>query len=74
MLLQHGICCRGSAMSDDRSVLFVEDEGLIRELNAEELAEAGFAVVVAESGDDALEALDGDAVQFGNMTDTCSGT
>jgi DNA-binding response OmpR family regulator len=64
MLLQHGICCRGSAMSDDRSVLFVEDEGLIRELNAEELAEAGFGVVVVESGDDALEALDGDADPF----------
>jgi DNA-binding response OmpR family regulator len=51
-------------MSDDKSVLFVEDEDLIRELNAEELAEAGYGLVVVESGDDALEALDGDAEPF----------
>jgi len=48
----------------DESVLFVEDEDLIRELNAEELQEAGYEVVVADSGDDALEALDGDADPF----------
>ena len=48
-------------MSD---VLFVEDEDLIREMNAEELAEAGFELVVVESGDDALEALDNDAEPF----------
>jgi DNA-binding response OmpR family regulator len=57
-------CCRGGAMSDYQSILFVEDEDLIRELNAEELAEAGFELVVVESGDDALEALDNDAEPF----------
>jgi len=51
-------------MSDYQSILFVEDEDLIRELNAEELAEAGFELVVVESGDDALEALDNDAEPF----------
>ena len=51
-------------MSADQSVLFVEDEDLIRELNAEELAEAGFGVVAVESGDDALEAMDNDADPF----------
>jgi DNA-binding response OmpR family regulator len=51
-------------MSDDQSVLFVEDEDLIRELNAVELEEAGYGVVVVESGDDALETLDGNADPF----------
>jgi len=51
-------------MSDDQSVLFVEDEDLIRELNAIELEEAGYGVVVVESGDDAFEVLDGDADPF----------
>jgi DNA-binding response OmpR family regulator len=51
-------------MSDDQSVLFVEDEDLIRELNAIELEDAGYGVVVVESGDDALEVLDGDAHPF----------
>jgi two-component system cell cycle response regulator CpdR len=51
-------------MRDDRSVLFVEDEDLIRELTAPELEEAGYGVVVVESGDDALEALDGNANPF----------
>ena len=51
-------------MSDDQSVLFVEDEDLIRELTASELEEAGYGVVVVESGDDALEALDGNADPF----------
>jgi len=51
-------------MSDDQSVLFVEDEDLIRELNAIELEDAGYGVVVVESGDDALEVLDGDADPF----------
>ncbi len=51
-------------MSDDQSVLFVEDEDLIRELTSMELEEAGYGVVVVESGDGALEALDGDAEPF----------
>ena len=51
-------------MRDDQSVLFVEDEDLIRELNAGELEEAGYGVVVVESGDDALERLDGSADPF----------
>jgi two-component system cell cycle response regulator CpdR len=51
-------------MSDERSVLFVEDEDLIRELAADELKEAGYELVVVENGDEALEALDGDADPF----------
>ena len=51
-------------MNGDQSVLFVEDEDLIRELNAGELEEAGYGVVVVENGDGALEALDGSADPF----------
>jgi DNA-binding response OmpR family regulator len=51
-------------MSDDQSVLFVEDKDLIRELNAGELEEAGYGVVVVESGDEALAALDCNADPF----------
>ena len=51
-------------MNGDQSVLFVEDEDLIRELNAGELEEAGYGVVVVENGDGALEALDGNADPF----------
>jgi CheY-like chemotaxis protein len=51
-------------MNDERSVLFVEDEDLIRELAADELKEAGYELVVVENGDEALEALDGDADPF----------
>jgi CheY-like chemotaxis protein len=51
-------------MSDERSVLFVEDEDLIRELAADEVKEAGYELVVVENGDEALEALDGDADPF----------
>jgi DNA-binding response OmpR family regulator len=51
-------------MSDDHSVLFVEDEDLIREMTADELKEAGYELVVAENGDEALEALDNDADPF----------
>src|ERR1700722_1402909 len=38
-------------MSDDQSVLFVEDDDLIREIKAIELEDAGYGVVVVESGD-----------------------
>jgi len=41
------------------SVLFVEDDVLVREAVVEALAAAGFAVRVAVSGDDALAQLDG---------------
>jgi len=51
-------------MNGDQSVLFIEDEDLIRELNAGELEEAGYGVVVVENGDGALEALDGSADPF----------
>jgi DNA-binding response OmpR family regulator len=51
-------------MNGDQSVLFIEDEDLIRELNAGELEEAGYGVVVVENGDGALEALDGNADPF----------
>ena len=51
-------------MRDDQSVLFVDDEELIRELSSAELEEAGYGVVLVESGDSALEALDGDADPF----------
>jgi len=51
-------------MSDERSVLFVEDEDLIREATADELEDAGYDVVVVDSGDAALDALDGDAEPF----------
>lgn len=39
------------------TVLVVEDEMFIREMISSELREAGFAVVEAESGDDALATL-----------------
>jgi DNA-binding response OmpR family regulator len=51
-------------MNGDQSVFFIEDEDLIRELNAGELEEAGYGVVVVENGDGALEALDGNADPF----------
>ena len=47
-----------------QSVLYVEDEPLIRELTAEVLREAGFDVVVAENGDAAIAALGDDADPF----------
>lgn len=51
-------------MTDEQSVLFVEDEDLCREMNADKLKEAGYGVVVVGSGNDALEALDNDADPF----------
>lgn len=51
-------------MSDARSVLYVEDEPLIRDLAAMALEEAGFDVVVAENGAAALDMLDDDADPF----------
>jgi DNA-binding response OmpR family regulator len=51
-------------MSDDQSILYVEDEDLIRELTAVEIEDAGYDVVVVDNGDAALEALDGDAEPF----------
>jgi DNA-binding response OmpR family regulator len=51
-------------MSDGQAILYVEDEDLIRELTAVEIEDAGYGVVVVENGEDALEALDGDANPF----------
>ena len=51
-------------MTDTQAVLYVEDDDLIRELSAAALEEAGFKVVVAESGTAAFDALDGDADPF----------
>jgi DNA-binding response OmpR family regulator len=51
-------------MSDDQSILYVEDEDLIRELTAVEIEDAGYDVVVVDNGDAALEALDCDAEPF----------
>jgi DNA-binding response OmpR family regulator len=51
-------------MPDTQAVLYVEDDDLIRELSAAALEEAGFKVVVAESGTAAFDALDGDADPF----------
>lgn len=47
------------ARSDIR-VLLVEDEMLIRELAAEDLADAGFTVVTATTGDEALVLVEQD--------------
>jgi DNA-binding response OmpR family regulator len=51
-------------MSPDQSVLYVEDEPLLRELAAVILEDAGFEVVTAEDGRAAFEALDGDGSPF----------
>lgn len=40
------------------TVLVVEDEGLIRDLVAEDLQEAGFTVVVAKNADHAIAILE----------------
>jgi CheY-like chemotaxis protein len=48
------------ARSHTGRILLVEDEMLIRELAVEDLTEAGFDVVWASSGDEALALLDGD--------------
>lgn len=44
-------------MSDNPTVLFVEDEDLVRLIIAEELREAGFNVIEAVDGGRALEVL-----------------
>jgi DNA-binding response OmpR family regulator len=51
-------------MSGDQSVLYVEDEPLLRELAAIILSDGGFRVVTAEDGDAAFEALDDDGQPF----------
>ena len=51
-------------MSADQSVLFVEDEPLLRELAIIILGDAGFQVVTAENGRAAFEALDEDGSPF----------
>jgi two-component system OmpR family response regulator len=51
-------------MSAVQAVLYVEDEPLIREISAMALEDAGFEVVVAGNGTDALVALDGSADPF----------
>jgi len=49
-------------MSDNRAgkatVLVVEDESLLRELIVQELADAGFAVIEADTGENAIAILD----------------
>lgn len=47
-------------MQDEKLVLLVEDEFLIRGLLHEALEEAGFRVVAAEHGGEAIKALDGE--------------
>jgi DNA-binding response OmpR family regulator len=51
-------------MSDDRPVLYVEDEPLLREFAAVILEDAGFEVVTAENGDAAFLALDDERKPF----------
>jgi CheY-like chemotaxis protein len=51
-------------MSADQSVLYVEDEPLLRELAAIILEDAGFEVVVVEDGRAAFEALDENSSPF----------
>jgi DNA-binding response OmpR family regulator len=51
-------------MSDDQSVLVVEDDALLRELTTLTLEDAGYAVVGAHTGSAALEVLDGSADPF----------
>jgi len=51
-------------MSPDQSVLYVEDEPLLRELATVILEDAGFEVVSAENGKAAFEALDHDGSPF----------
>jgi DNA-binding response OmpR family regulator len=46
------------------AVLYVEDEILIREVSAVALEEAGFNVVMAENGAEAIDALDDNADPF----------
>lgn len=50
---------RGGARTRSRPILVVDDDPLIRELLEEVLTDAGFAVVLAEDGEDALRAMNG---------------
>lgn len=52
-------------MSATKTVLYVEDEPLIRELSVLALEDAGFVVVVARDGSAALKVLTRDAEPFG---------
>ena len=57
-------------MTDSILILLVEDEALIRINLQEELDEAGFVLVVAGNGGQALAELDADATRFrGVLTD-----
>lgn len=49
---------RGSMRISQPSVLLVEDEPLLRELLSAELEDAGYRVIEAETGDDAIRLLD----------------
>ena len=51
-------------MSSTQSVLYVEDEELLRDLVVTALQDAGFGVAVVENGAAALNALDDDAEPF----------
>ena len=56
-------------------ILLVEDEHLIRLNLEDELADAGFEVVAATSGDEAIAELDADAARFrAVLTDIRLGT
>ena len=57
-------------MTDSILLLLVEDEALIRVNLQEELDEAGFALVVAANGKQAMAELEADATRFcGVLTD-----
>ncbi len=57
------------------SILLVEDEHLIRMNLEEELTEAGFQLVVATDGEEAIAQLDADATRFrAVLTDIKLGT
>lgn len=51
-------------MSDNPTLLLVEDEGLISVTLEEELVSAGFGVLVVDSGDAAVAELRADASRF----------
>ncbi len=50
---------RGLAVSHPLTILAVEDEPLVRELIVDELEDAGFVALAAETGDAALPILQG---------------
>ena len=62
-------------MTDSILLLLVEDEALIRVNLQEELDEAGFALVVAADGGQAMAELEADATRFrGVLTDVPLGS